>query len=219
MSVDAALTGPAVAKTAGLVTSVPGVTLAPSVRASVERAGKALADAGWQVEEVQPPEMEQIVTLWGTMMASEIEAAKELLSMVLSPPLVEMLLKFTVEEAYTEMPIATVHSERHRLGRVWGHAFNRHSVMVGPVWTGGILDADADIHPDTGLTTTIDTIRFSVIGNLLGLPSVAVPTGLEDGLPTGAQVYADLWREDLALDAAEAIEASLGLLGPIDPKY
>jgi hypothetical protein len=32
-------------------------------------------------------------------------------------------------------------------------------------------------------------------------------------------VYADLWRDDLCLSAAQTIEYALGVLTPIDPKH
>ncbi|MCU1362323.1 MAG: indole acetimide hydrolase [Acidimicrobiaceae bacterium] len=54
--------------------------------------------------------------------------------------------------------------------------------------------------------------------NLLGLPAACGPTGTAKGLPTGVQVIGDLFREDLCLNAAEAIEASVGVLTPIDPR-
>lgn len=53
--------------------------------------------------------------------------------------------------------------------------------------------------------------------NLLGLPAASVPTGLWSGLPLGVQVIGSRYREDLCLDAAEAIEAQRGLSTPIDP--
>ena len=53
--------------------------------------------------------------------------------------------------------------------------------------------------------------------NLLGLPSVAVPTGARDGVPGGVQIVAPRYREDMALAAAEAVEARCGLALPIDP--
>jgi len=37
------------------------------------------------------------------------------------------------------------------------------------------------------------------------------------GLPVGVQVIAGAFREDLALDAAEIIEAHLGIETPVDP--
>ena len=62
-----------------------------------------------------------------------------------------------------------------------------------------------------------DTTPFITPANLMGLPSVALPTGVAGGLPTGIQIYADLWREDLCLDAAEIIEAGVACPTPIDP--
>lgn len=62
-------------------------------------------------------------------------------------------------------------------------------------------------------------IRFISPANVLGPPATAVPTGLADGLPTGVQVYADKWREDLCLDGAEIIESRLGHVCPIDPVF
>jgi amidase len=41
--------------------------------------------------------------------------------------------------------------------------------------------------------------------------------GVTDSLPTGIQIYSDLWREDLCLDAAELIESSIVFPTPIDP--
>ena len=53
---------------------------------------------------------------------------------------------------------------------------------------------------------------------LLGIPGVSVPTGIADGLPMGVQVMAARWREDLALDAAELIEAACPMGTPIAPR-
>ena len=62
-------------------------------------------------------------------------------------------------------------------------------------------------------------LQFITPGNLLGLPVVALPMGVVDGLPTGVQIYADRWREDLCLDGAALIEARVGHITPIDPKF
>ena len=54
--------------------------------------------------------------------------------------------------------------------------------------------------------------------NFLGLPAAAVGAGEADGVPRGVQVVGPRWREDLCLDAAEAIERALGTITPIDPR-
>ena len=59
--------------------------------------------------------------------------------------------------------------------------------------------------------------RLLVAVNLLGFPAVAVPTGVAGGLPMGVQVIGARYREDLCLEAAEAIEAQRPLSTPIDP--
>jgi len=61
-------------------------------------------------------------------------------------------------------------------------------------------------------------MRLVTTVNLLGLPSVAVPVGVTDGLPQGVQIIGPRYREDLCLEAAEAIEERVGVLTPIDPK-
>jgi amidase len=54
---------------------------------------------------------------------------------------------------------------------------------------------------------------------VLGLPAMAVPTGIANGLPVGVQIIGPRFREDLCLAAAEAIEARVPRLTPIDPRH
>jgi len=58
-------------------------------------------------------------------------------------------------------------------------------------------------------------MRMVVPVNLLGLPSCAVPVGCDDGLPQGVQLIGARFREDLVLDAAQAIEDRAPILTPI----
>nr|MDQ6900162.1 amidase family protein [Candidatus Dormibacteraeota bacterium] len=68
------------------------------------------------------------------------------------------------------------------------------------------------------MARTLRAQRLLVAVNLLGLPSVAVPTGLAGDLPLGVQIIGPRFREDLCLDAAEVIEARAPSLTPIDPR-
>ena len=63
-----------------------------------------------------------------------------------------------------------------------------------------------------------ELFRFIMPANLMGLPAACVATGVANGLPTGVQVMGTPFREDLCLDAAEAIEKTVGVLTPIDPR-
>jgi len=59
--------------------------------------------------------------------------------------------------------------------------------------------------------------RLLVVANLTGLPSVAVPTGVIDGVPQGVQLIGPYLGDELSLTAAMAIEQRLSTFTPIDP--
>ncbi len=62
-----------------------------------------------------------------------------------------------------------------------------------------------------------ESFIFIAPGNCLGLPSVALPMGVDNGLPTGIQIYSEMYREDLCLHAAELIQKEAPCPTPIDP--
>ncbi len=220
VSVDAPLTGPEPAnKKVAVVAEIPGVELASSAVIAVKEAATALNDAGWEVVEVQPPELEQVNEIWAYILAMDFSPLLPDLSALMSPPLVELLKKLFVRNDPSSVRLPDIHSGRNRLCRIWSEFFVEYPIMVGPTWTDIQFLHDADIHPDTGLDLMFDRLRFITPANVLGIPSVAVPTGVVDGLPTGVQIYADRWREDLALTGAELIESKLGRICPIDPVF
>lgn len=71
---------------------------------------------------------------------------------------------------------------------------------------------------ESRVAAEIKSMRMTTAVNALGLPAVAVPVGVVDGLPQAVQVIGPRYREDLCLDAAQAIEERLGILTPIDPR-
>lgn len=48
--------------------------------------------------------------------------------------------------------------------------------------------------------------------NFLGLPAGNVPAACENGLPIGVQIVGRKFREDMILDACEAIEQHVGIM-------
>jgi amidase len=217
-SVDASLKGPEPAhRRVALATEIPGNPLPAETIAAIEQAGAVLAQAGWKVETVTPPELEQVTEVWGYLFATDFGELVPLIAPIITPELTEILTQLT-ERYQPTISNAAVHTERSRLTRVWSAFFADYPVVIGPTWARLPWAYDADLDPDTGLDVLIDTIRFITPGNVLGLPSVALPMGVADGLPTGIQIYGDLWREELCLDAAQAIENVVGAPLPIDPK-
>lgn len=217
VSVDAPLSGKPVAKRAVLVTALPNGPIEPATVAAVREAGKALAAAGWQVTEDVPPEIETISEMWGRTLAQDLVVNMPLMEMVITPELTVGLKQLFERFDPDGMPAAVVNAERSRLSRLWSAYFVEHPVVIGPTWTALPFAHDVDLDPETGMALLTDTLRFITPGNLLGIPSVCLPCGVDGGLPRGVQIYADRWREDVCLEVAEIIEAAMPPVCPIDP--
>ena len=111
--------------------------------------------------------------------------------------------------AYTQVLMT-----RQALMREWATWFVDTDLVLTPTWTQLPFEHGWDLdHP----AETIEMMRCVTPANLLGLPSACVPAGLVDGLPVGVLLTGDRFADDKTLDAAEIVEAALGLATPIDP--
>jgi amidase len=208
--------------TPGRVALVPdpaGRGVSTEIAEGVRAAGRALEAAGYDVDEVEPP---------------EIEVAARSLLVMLSTPGTRQVWERSMARG---MPEATrrfmdgffaaagepdaVEAEgafvtRHRLLRAWGEFQRTCPLIVAPISTQPPFLVGTDLD-DGRVAETIETLRMTIAVNALGLPAVAVPVGVASGLPQAVQVIGPRFREDVCLDAAEAIESAIGVLTPIDP--
>jgi amidase len=90
-------------------------------------------------------------------------------------------------------------------------------LVIAPIATQPAWKVGTDLDPEWGVGW-LAALRMVVVVNLLGLPSVAVPTGVADGIPQAVQIIGPRFREDLCLAAAEVIEVRLPTITPIDPR-
>ncbi|MDE0452597.1 MAG: amidase family protein [Gammaproteobacteria bacterium] len=217
-SVDAPLAGPVPEHPrAALVTRIPGVELPAATVSEIERAGCALADQGWEVEEAEAPELDRVNDIWGKVITYDSDVLFAEMGPILRPVVYESLVRMAGHFDARSMPNVAIHRERRRLRALWSEWLTGYAVAIGPTWTCTPWEIDADLDPEGGLQVFLDTIRFITPGNVLGIPGLALPTGVADGLPSGVQIYAELYRDDLCLMAAEAIEAESPMPTPIDP--
>ena len=106
---------------------------------------------------------------------------------------------------------------RQAVLRAWAEFQEKHPLIVAPICTEPPFGAGTDLD-DGQVAETIRDMRMAMAVNALGLPAVAVPVGVGDGLPQAVQVIGPRYREDLCLDAAAAIEERRGTITPIDPR-
>jgi amidase len=222
-STDVALEGPPVARPlrVALVADPAGRGgVAPAVAAAVRQAGRWLEDAGYVVEEVEPPELGAVADLWAAIAMEDTIAALE--------PTVAQYGDAGIKQALglwrAVHPPRDVRfvleglAQRDRLLRLWELFLEERPLVVTPASNEPAFPVDLDL-VDADTTRRIMRAQImQLVVPVLGLPAVSVPTGVVDGLPMGIQIAAGRFREDLCLEAAAAIEARAPMATPIDPR-
>jgi amidase len=220
-SVPAPLRGPEPAKPVrvALVVDPAGQGTAKQVQDGVRKAAMALDDAGYAVEEVEPPSIDLAAkTVLDMLNTPDIRAMWQMGSQMMPADTRRFLSEF-YEVAGDPDPVTTMRSfvTRHSLLRAWGEFQETHPLIVAPICTDIPFEAGTDL--DEGrVAETIHSMRMAIAVNALGLPAVALPVGIGDGLPQAVQVIGPRYREDLCLDAAAALEDRVGIITPIDPR-
>jgi amidase len=219
--VPAPLRGPDAPKRAAVTVDPAGEGVDPDVAAGVRRAAGALRDAGWELVEVDPPRVPEARDMWAALVRYEVEAG--------FVPVLQQLggadANRFLEIGLAGMPKLDAAgyfrglADRAALAREWAHFSTDYPVILGPVNTMQPFPVGFDLEGPDEIQQLLRGFRLIVSANLLGLPVAVVNAGLGDqtGLPQAVQLIGGRFREDLCLDAAEAIEDRLGVVTPIDP--
>src|SRR6478672_2455033 len=190
----------------------------PEVAAAVRRAADALADDGFKVTEATPPDYEQALELWSTILIADLRVMKPVLDELMGPggrQFLDYALGYLPESDVAAWAMA--HTARHGLARRWSLWYQEYPVLLSPVWTQPAFPLDFDIASLDNAIATLELMRPVLPANLLGTPAAVVPAGMAEGLPVGVQVMGGKYTELRCLAVAEAIEQRLGPLTPIDP--
>jgi amidase len=206
------------ARRVAVIPEPPGGDTHPEIAAAVRRAADALANAGYDVVEAVPPDYEAALDIWGRWLFADIRAQEELLRQVMGPDAMRFL--DYVDPLYPPLDAAGLVNalvERRRIHRAWSAFLEEHPLILSPIWAQPPFPHSWDVESEANAAATMRLMRPVMPANLLGLPAAAVPAGQAAGLPAGVQVMAERFQDLLTLEAAEAIEAALGVQTPIDP--
>ena len=218
--VPAPLEGPSMPKRAAICLRPDGLEITDDVEAAVRDAGRRLRAAGWTVEEVDntPPlrEAAELQTqIWfgdgfqGMMDAAEREGDPGALACLrgIQPRL----------EGFENGGLSRALVRRSSFVRDWQMFLQDYAVVLMPV-SGELPFADNLDLKDAESFERVWRAQLPQIGiPFMGLPALVVSTGLVGRTPTGVQIVAGRYREDLCLLAGEAIEAGGTPVSPIDP--
>jgi amidase len=157
---------------------------------------------------------------WGALVIGEIQAAFLPLMEQAASPDTLTFLRSAIEAIPPPDYAGYIGGFAGRLGiaRAWTQFQERYPLVLGPVATMPPFRVGRDLEGRDAVQEILQALRLVVAMNLLGLPVAVVPVGVEGGLPQSVQIIGGRYREDLCLDAAEAIEERLGVITPIDPR-
>ncbi len=192
----------------------------PQVAEGVRKAADALADAGYRVEEAEPPHVEETMRMWQLLLFNEVrvmlmDTIKQL-SMPEAPRSLELCDPFIPD--LDKNGLVRTFADRARLFRDWLAFFERYPLILGPVSTDRPFKIGEDVESTERSQQLLNSMRLVVAINLLGLPVSVVPTGIAEGLPQSVQVIGPPFAESRCLQVGAAVEAALGTITPIVPR-
>ncbi|WP_342358476.1 amidase [Terrarubrum flagellatum] len=192
----------------------------PAVTAALDVAAKALAAAGYIVEEIAAPALRECAALWPQIAMPDVIASLEPLIEKNGDDGIKRAIalwrgawpKFDAADALAGL------GQRLSLLRKWRQFLVDYPVVLMPVSLDLPFPVGSDVESVEATARILAAQAPMTAISVLGLPGLAVPTGLHEGVPVGVQIVAGQGREDLCFDAAETIEAHASIETPIDPR-
>lgn len=184
----------------------------PSVAAAIGQAATWMVDAGCEVDSVAPPRFDEAVSLWQSLVFDDLRRG--------GVPAIRQTGDAAVQRA-VESYLANVDeldrdgylgalASRVSVAREWSVFFDRFDVLLTATSWERQFPIDDDQQPVERMREILWAQGPLLSTAMLGLPGLAVPVGVDDGLPTGVQLVAGRYREDLLIEAGRLIETSSG---------
>jgi len=176
------------------------------------QAARWLEAAGYVVEEVEPPHFAEVAALQFPLVMNDLRRAGVGFMQTEGDAALRTALGhyLAVTPDWDRDTVLEALARRFTIARDWAVFLARHPLLLMPnSWERPFPIDDDQRSPQR--TAEILLAQSPMLGPaVLGLPGLAVPTGLADGLPAGVQLVAGRFREDLLLRAGEVIERAAG---------
>ena len=198
----------------------------PTIFDGLRVAASWLEDAGYKVEEQEPPHIEEAAALfWSLMLTEELHIADKTSSSSssgieeLGDPAVIKARNSTMANSkiLNHEEFIQGFSRRTTILRDWLQFLDRHPIILAPVSWQPPFPRDFDQKGDGALGRLLKAHEPMTAVSLLGLPALSVPIGTKNGLPYGIQIIGDRFQEELLFTVGETIQTRSPVKTPIDP--
>lgn len=190
-----------------------GYPIHAGIVAALDKAASILEAAGYQVEEIETPSIAEAARQW--LLNTNFEMKK-----TLEPIFAEhgsTMINQIFDDYYQLQGVADADgyfsgiAARTALMRDWNMLLADYPLVLTPYLMRPGYPYDFDETFD-GVKDLFDCSIYSYGVNYIGMPAGFVPVDLVEDLPSGVQFIGQKWREDLILDAMQAIEDAAGVM-------
>ncbi len=177
-------------------------------------AAQHLERAGYAVEAVDPPLAADIAACWRNLLMTDTRVMTAAAVREHGSGEINQILDGYMAASQILDLDGYIHAlaDRTRLLRAWSVFMETYPLVLAPVSQVPPFHQHEDLQGAERVRQMLDEQSMLYGVNLFGLPAAAVPMGVVDGVPMGVQVIGPRFREDLCLDAAQAIETAVGVL-------
>ncbi len=203
-----------------LIVDPAGLGVDDSVRTGVKKAAAILEGHGGIIEEIDSSSLQESADLWLEMVATDLRhlflTGIDELASEAARTFVSEMIRLGGEGSLDRY----VHSlaRINGLAQSWGESFRKYDAILGPVSSRSPFAVGFDVAGPDSARAVLETQVLTVTVNLLGLPSVAVPVGVSQGIPQAVQIIGPMFQEMRILALAGLIEKEVGVFAPIDPR-
>ncbi len=188
--------------------------LDPAVEKALDNARDALIDAGYEVVETEIPDIREIAREALRTLFGEVKALMDADIRKYGTKKFNALFDdyYELFEPYEGTELLGAMAQRSYYVRQWQLFMQDYPLILTPFMPFQTWEWDRDWQGMNGARDILEGGIYSASMNYLGIPAGNVPANYNDGLPVGVQIVGRRFREDMVLDACEAIEQRIGVM-------
>ncbi len=182
------------------------------VSTAIDKASSALSNAGYAVEQVEPPLACETGEVGYRALLGEVKALMDTDIRRYGSETLQGIF----DEYYKQFPpyegveLLKAMAQRSYYARQWSLFLCDYPLVLTPFLFKPFFPPGRDAEGSQGVIDALGGSHWSFIMNFIGLPAGNLPTHVAElhhgAQPIGVQIAGQRWREDLIVDAMQAIE-------------
>ena len=207
-------------KRAALTVNPDELDVVPEVEQALRESARILQQAGWEVTEIECPPFRKPAILQARLWLTEFRRNPQIIADENDPD-----AKFVYAQMDELCPKTDLYDlldtiqARATLVREWQLFLDEYPVLICPVSAELPFPDQLDVESPAAFKRVMEAQLTQIGLPLMGLPGLAVNTGMIGDTPVGVQLVAGRYHENALLIAGEAIEQGGVTPNAVDPIY